>query len=305
MTFPKISIIVPVYNTETYLRRCIDSILSQTFKEFEILLIDDGSTDGSYDIIQEYAGLDLRIRGFHQENSGVTSARKLGVQKSRGEWVSFVDSDDELFPEALSVLYSYVRNNIDIIVSDYSESRIITGDDFVRMTLSSKLYTSIWGRLYRKQCVETQIDNISNKITIGEDSILNIKIGCNLNNNVSLIKHKVYKYYETPGSAMRTRVVSLQYEEYFMSELRCALGDRYEEFKEGFYLSCLSSLETLIVSRVSVPYDCMWVNQLISWKKTSKVKLNLRQWIVMNVRHNIIARYILAAERRFRLIFNR
>ena len=91
-----ISVIVPVYNTEQYLSRCIDSILSQSFTDFELLLIDDGSSDGSRLICDSYAEKDHRIRVFHKENGGVSSARNLGLDKAKGEWVSFVDSDDAL-----------------------------------------------------------------------------------------------------------------------------------------------------------------------------------------------------------------
>ena len=300
MVAPKISIIVPVYNTEKYLPRCKNSILSQTFTDFELLLIDDGSTDRSYKILEDYAIQDERIRIFHQENGGVTSARNIGVTESRGEWVSFVDSDDELLIDALSILYENVSDNIDVVVSDSSDQQMISADDFVRMTLQAKLYTSLWGRLYRRSCVEHQMDNISRRLTIGEDTVLNIKVGCNLKQDVLLIKRVVYKYYENPNSAMRDRVVSLQYEEYFMSELQMALGERFSEFYHDYCVACLISLETLIVSRVVVPYDSDWVKKLIIWRKSAAYALSLRQWIVLNVRRCVLARYMLAIERRLK-----
>lgn len=97
---PKISVIVPVYNTEQYLPRCIDSILSQTFTDFELLLIDDGSKDNSGKICDEYAAKDSRIRVFHKKNGGATSARILGINNSCGEFICFVDSDDSMRKDA-------------------------------------------------------------------------------------------------------------------------------------------------------------------------------------------------------------
>ena len=94
MKLPKISVIVPVYNAEKYFHRCIDSILSQTFTDFELLLINDGSTDRSGKICDEYANKDARIRVFHKENGGVSSARNIGLDNARGEWIAFCDSDD-------------------------------------------------------------------------------------------------------------------------------------------------------------------------------------------------------------------
>ena len=93
---PKISVIVPVYNAEKYLHRCIDSILSQTFTDFELLLINDGSKDSSGAICDEYAAKDNRVRVFHKENGGASSARNLGLDNAKGEWIAFVDSDDLL-----------------------------------------------------------------------------------------------------------------------------------------------------------------------------------------------------------------
>lgn len=93
-TSPAISVIVPVYNAEKTLRQCVDSILAQEYKDFELLLIDDGSKDGSPAICDKYAYKDARIRVFHKENGGVSSARNVGLDNARGEWITFIDSDD-------------------------------------------------------------------------------------------------------------------------------------------------------------------------------------------------------------------
>lgn len=94
----RLSVIVPVYNVEKYIRQCIDSILTQSFIDFELLLIDDGSKDKSGEICDEYARKDSRVKAFHKENGGVSSARNLGLDQARGEWIWFVDSDDVINP---------------------------------------------------------------------------------------------------------------------------------------------------------------------------------------------------------------
>lgn len=101
---PLISIIVPVYNSENTLNRCVDSILSQTFHDWELLLIDDGSKDSSGDICDEYARKDSRIKVFHKENGGVSSARNYGIKLAKGEWIIFIDSDDYFLLNALKIL---------------------------------------------------------------------------------------------------------------------------------------------------------------------------------------------------------
>ncbi len=95
---PLVSIIVPVYNAEKYLNRCVDSILSQAMTDFELLLIDDGSKDESGRICDEYAAKDARVRAFHKPNGGVSSARNLGLDNAIGKWVTFCDADDVVLP---------------------------------------------------------------------------------------------------------------------------------------------------------------------------------------------------------------
>ena len=99
-----ISIIVPVYNVESYLRKCLDSILAQTYRDLEILVVDDGSTDGSGAICDEYAGKDDRIKVFHTENKGLSCARNLGLDSANGDWIGFVDSDDWIELDMYEVL---------------------------------------------------------------------------------------------------------------------------------------------------------------------------------------------------------
>ena len=94
-----ISIIVPIYKAEAFIARCIDSILVQTYQDWELLLVDDGSPDDSGKICDEYAAKDARIQVFHKPNGGVSSARNLGLKKAIGDWVSFIDADDYLLPE--------------------------------------------------------------------------------------------------------------------------------------------------------------------------------------------------------------
>ena len=118
---PKISIIIPVYNVERYLQQCIDSILTQTFTDFELLLIDDGSTDGCSAICDEYAEKDDRIRVIHKPNSGISSTRNRGIDEACGEWLIFLDSDDAWAnPNCLQKLYSYTKKlNLDLVRFEY------------------------------------------------------------------------------------------------------------------------------------------------------------------------------------------
>ena len=111
----KISVIIPVYNVENYLKECLDSITNQTLKDMEIICIDDGSTDNSPDILKEYSKKDKRIKIITKENGGQATARNLGIKESQGEYIAFVDSDDFIEPTMMEKLYTKAKdNNLDI-----------------------------------------------------------------------------------------------------------------------------------------------------------------------------------------------
>ena len=146
---PKAIIIVPVYKAEKYLRRCVESIVHQTYTDWELLLVDDGSPDGSGGICDEYAGRDARIRVFHKENGGVSSARNLGLENVRGEYVTFVDSDDMIDTRTLEICmsrcegldmlqFSFSRNAADLGPAENSEPEIFANRDYVNTSASGE-----------------------------------------------------------------------------------------------------------------------------------------------------------------------
>lgn len=117
---PLLSIIVPVYNVENYLQKCIDSILAQTFTDFELILVDDGSPDNCPALCDAAAAKDARIRVLHQKNGGLSAARNAGLDVARGEWIGFVDSDDYIAPEMYETLYKAVQSTgADLALCDY------------------------------------------------------------------------------------------------------------------------------------------------------------------------------------------
>ena len=119
---PKISIVVPIYNTDQYLHRCIDSILNQTFKDFEVILVDDGSTDNSGKICDEYEIKDSRVRVIHQENQGVAEAQNTGVENSVGEFVGIVNSDDFIEDDMYRILYeNALKFSADISICKHNQ----------------------------------------------------------------------------------------------------------------------------------------------------------------------------------------
>mgnify|MGYP003083332731 FL=1 len=185
-----ISIVIPIYNVENYLRQCLDSIVAQTYQNFECLLINDGSPDHSADICREYVSKDSRFRYFEKENGGVSSARNLGIEHSKGEYITFIDSDDWVDSDYLEVLYTtLLEEGADIAVSTYKKFNIkdncfyfhifqrgydkktFTGQELIDnlQALSSfdHSYSSTWGKLVKSVRVETI--RFNEETTLGED----------------------------------------------------------------------------------------------------------------------------------------
>lgn len=147
-----ISVIVPIYNVEPYLRHCIDSILSQTYHNLEIILIDDGSTDCSGKIADSYQ--DPRIRVLHTDNHGLSTARNLGIGVANGEYLCFVDSDDWIEPELLNTVISEI-GDADIVCFGFNNScydlNIYNRIEAISALINEKLPETIWSKLYRKE----------------------------------------------------------------------------------------------------------------------------------------------------------
>lgn len=171
---PFFSVIVPVYNVSQYLRRCIDSVLSQSYGDFELLLVDDGSSDDSGVICDEYAEKDGRIKVFHKENGGVSSARNKGIDEARGNYVVFVDSDDYILSDRLSQILKLSDNNPDIIVEYYAtpaehkyKYKLIDIQDFDII----RNVGVIWTSAFRNKVLKENNIHFDETIWHGEDSL--------------------------------------------------------------------------------------------------------------------------------------
>ena len=182
---PTISVIVPVYNVEKYLRCCVDSILAQTYTDIEILLVDDGSTDGSSAICDEYAEKDSRVQVFHKENGGVSSARNMGLDKATGKWIMFVDSDDKVAPQICERLLAYAMESC-MPMCMWSEgndetgyvpvpSKLKTGRNYPIQEIFKLLIHHPVERLYEQSIVEKNKLRFNENVSYTEDTIFNFE----------------------------------------------------------------------------------------------------------------------------------
>ena len=168
----KVSIVVPVYNVEKYLKRCVDSLIEQSYSNLEILLVDDGSKDSSLSICKEYELKDSRIRVFHKENEGLGLTRNYGIERATGEYITFVDSDDYLTTDAIAVMLDRaIATNADVVIATHYyknevqevaiPERLYSGNEIKKALmvhmmgnngneLDALSYTA-WGKLYKKE----------------------------------------------------------------------------------------------------------------------------------------------------------
>lgn len=169
---PLISIIIPVYNTEQYLGKCLDSVIFQTYKNLQIILVDDGSTDNSPSICDDYAKADSRITVMHQKNAGVSAARNTGLAAVKGEWIGWVDSDDWIEPEMFArMIEAGLVHNTDIVIcgriEEYRNSAVSRGwnkedilsrEDAVRALLENdRIQNYLWDKLWKKDLFDGMI----------------------------------------------------------------------------------------------------------------------------------------------------
>lgn len=223
---PKLSVIVPIYNTENYLRDCIESVLAQTFTDFELILVNDGSTDGSGSICDEYAGKDPRIRVIHQENGGVTRARKAAMRIAAGSWISFIDSDDWISPAMFDILLEKTATSAaQIVICDavleFSNKSQIAGNladegFYDKAAMTQKIYPTMlmnfefrrpgmagWlcNKVFEKSLLEKVFWSIEDSFAFSEDALCCYAalLECE---SIYVSRNPLYYYRQHTGSAM-------------------------------------------------------------------------------------------------------
>jgi len=210
---PLISVIVPVYNVEKYLARCLDSILEQQFNDIEIICVDNNSTDSSLDILHSYAEKDRRIKVITQENRGTSGSRNTGLEHASGEWVAFIDSDDAFLPGIFETLLPSAQDEDAIWfgVEEVAESQhgirkiesgyldvpregesLLSDEELVNMSMT------IWNKFYRREKIEAYAIRFPEGIGF-EDNVFTLNFFA-VNRKVRFCRERFYRYYRREGS---------------------------------------------------------------------------------------------------------
>jgi glycosyltransferase involved in cell wall biosynthesis len=212
----KISIIIPVYNAENYLDSCLSSILVQKMTSYEVILVDDGSTDSSSLICDRYSATDSRFRTIHKKNGGVSSARNAGMALAQGEYVMFVDSDDRIAPDSLTVMADaakqdpdFILGGFDIYQDDIPYGSVLPSVSGFFASLSAfydgtvldfgELYRGPWAKLYRRALIKKHSLTFDESLSYAEDKLFVYKF-LDYVTSAAAAGTAVYEYYRRPGT---------------------------------------------------------------------------------------------------------
>ena len=198
MPGPKVSVVVPVWQSEHTIRACVESILHQDYPDIQIVLVDDGCTDGSASLMDEMAAADDRIKVIHQDNGGASAARWKGVEYATGEWLCFVDSDDRLPSAAVSDLLSKASGEVDIVLGNGhslpgEERDFIPIDEFRHLAVRGEGTIGVpWGSLYRRSILRKYYFDLPRDIVSGEDYIFWLRMIFSSEKPVAILYKEVY-----------------------------------------------------------------------------------------------------------------
>ena len=235
----RIGVIVPVYKVEKYIAECIESILAQTYTNFRLILVDDGTPDNAGKICDEYAKKDSRITVIHQENAGVTRARARGVEEAKDcEFITFVDSDDIIASLFLEELHNAMDEYADIVINEH---KIPSGrqhiDKYIEYLFTGEFGIQLapWNRMFRRALFSTPIFDIPRSIVVGEDMLMNIRLAFSSSKEYVIIidKPMLYTYRENETSITRTFKSSIEYEQMFQESLKQSMP---KEKNEKYFL---------------------------------------------------------------------
>lgn len=249
----KVSVIVPVYNGESYICTCLVSLLNQTYVDWEAILINDGSTDNSLALLTSFAEKDTRFIVYSQKNSGVAVAREMGIQNMKGDYVTFLDIDDTLAPNYIEKLLSHFETGVDIVTTAFNiiqEGKVIrtrhltegrlTNVDHLKKVLSGKLGWELCAKMYRKDLFDIPV-SVPAKLRIGEDAAIYIQLVIRAR-KVKTLDEPLYNYIQYSCSA--THVKSKRYAE---ETLQAAFYIDSLLQKESFYKNLRREVDAMFL----------------------------------------------------------
>lgn len=290
-----ISIIVPVYNAGNFLAPCIESVLKQTFEDFELLLIDDGSTDGSGKVCDEYAAKDNRLRVVHKANEGINATRRRGVHEAKGEWIAFSDDDDTMTTDALESLYA-LHEGTDIVCGfDLVPQKRLAADasidDIRHAFLAGQLSVTPWAKLYRRSLLTDDMFDFPREIDGEEDMIMNTRLFFKTTVPPRILYKHVYNFRRNTASVSHTKRASVEHEEAFYKALYTSIPESIrQQFLPQITFLKLNGLFPIAFSQPESLVDKhqSYLKQIFDDAKACGYKMSLKEWMLMHATSKLI-----------------
>ena len=228
----KVSIVIPIYKVEAYLLECLESIRRQTVEDIEVLMVDDGSPDGSADICRSFSERDSRFRLIQQTNGGVTAARRNGLKRASGEYVKFVDGDDTLPPDAVGILLHHMKEMTDIVEGQLDtmllvdELKCVEIDEYRHLLINGRLNLGMTAKLYRRSLFDDFTFDMPREIRAGEDWIANLRLAFHTEKKVLLVPDVVYHYSQNEEGVSLTIRRTLEHARLVYVALRASIPEK-------------------------------------------------------------------------------
>lgn len=287
----KISVVIPVYNGEKYLQECIDSILSQSFQgKIEVVLVDDGSTDSSGKICDEYANHYDNIHVYHKANEGINQTRRYGVSVAMGEWIAFSDQDDSMPQNALQLMWEK-HDGTDLVIGfpdTPMHRKELNIEQCKENSITPRLFPPTpWAKLYRKSLLKDDIFDFPRELDGSEDMIMNIRIMFRLQRDPHFVFKKVYNFRRNSASVSHTRRASLKRLELFDRVREDSIPT--QEFRYYIHPILRSRLNGLVACASSEPKSlCNKQHPFILRLKEdishNNYHMNFQEWMSLNIR---------------------
>ena len=315
-----VSIIVPVYKVEKYLCRCIESIIAQTLPDFELILVDDGSPDNCGVICDEYSKKDTRVKVIHKPNGGVSSARNVGLDAAKGDYIAFVDSDDWIHPQMLDILYhSIIQTDAGFCackvkkvfdednswnadkVHDICVPQVYNGTDVLKdyfLKYSEKLKTFVYNKLYRREC----FDNLRFDCQMGiyEDEMVALEL-IEAAEKVAFVNYDLYYYFQSENSLVRSKYnlkrlqtfCSLQHLIDFMEQHGCY--DQVDELERRWLIAFLDNYYVIQQDYPEflpeiISYKKHYLRKVRGWMGNRRVSRMYKVVVILFAMHPLLSR---------------
>lgn len=292
-----VSVVIPIYNAGKYLRECLDSVLAQTYRDIEVILVDDGSTDASAAVCDEYATADNRVKVLHKINGGATAARRDGVESATGEYVMFVDADDTIDSDMVEQAILLAAGDADIVSMEETENLVCNASEYGSRLLH---WTAVhlWGKLFRRDLLlHSDVFDTPRDFTIAEDLITNLKMVKYITDTVVISSAHKYNYRIVQGSMAHSGRITPQYDWKVLQQVTKVVEGTPLDLKEAFVHFRISILRHLICGRYR--FDRQWAQQL---------KADSGQYVLDDMQKMVILAIDRAAYRpliRFRVLKNK